>query len=76
MQFASARLLGLSRFGNAGDTQQTRRPAMGLSGLNVYLKNECDWPPSLNKTNNLIHGVGLYVMVSRVWTDTARPFII
>jgi hypothetical protein len=86
MLFASPGLLVLSLFGNAGtlrgDTARghcagTLKDAAGwdrFSGVNVSLDGA---NARLQQNKPLtFHGVGLKVRVSRVWTDTARPFMV
>jgi len=76
MQFATVQLLDLSLFGNAGEAftgePAASRHRVGL--LRVGLRGD-DPLPSSTKQTTYFHVVGLKVIVSSVWTDTARPFM-
>ena len=76
MPFAPHSLHDLSLFGNVGPSGC--RQLMEKHGSVIVLlawigeRNCCAF---LNKTNNLVYADGLKLMVSRVWTETARPFM-
>jgi hypothetical protein len=78
MQFVTPRLLDLSLFGNAGQFQQTDKLAMWLAGWITSRGFEKQTGSRRLQQNKQLkfHGAGLKVIVSGVWTDTARPFMV
>lgn len=79
MRISIPRLLDLSLFGNAGWlrlNQETDEPGLGHPYCAGPGLGDQSQSAALNKTNDLVYGVGLKLMVSRVWTDTGRPFIV